>query len=168
MNSFYAAWYLIYTKPNHERKVHSYLIEREIKSLLPTRKAIKVWRDRKKYVEQPLFPSYVFVYLRDMQNYYEGIEAEGSLYYVKTGKEMARVDEAVVNNIMLVTQRAKELEVSASRFCPGRKFVISKGALTGLSCELVEFNNFKKVLVRVDFLQRNLLLALPDEYLIEL
>lgn len=166
MNTFRSGWYLIYTKPRHEKKVHAYLIEKNITSFLPVEKKLRTWRNRKKYIEEPLFPSYIFVYLTDMRNYYEGIETSGSLYYVRTGKEIARVNEAVVKNIKLATGHGEHLEVSTHSFETGQRLVINQGALTGLSCELIQFENEKKFLVRVDFLQRNILFTLPEEYLI--
>ena len=165
MNSFHEGWYLIYTRPRHEKKVHALLAERNINSFLPTNKKLRTWNDRKKYIDEPLFPSYVFVYLTDMQNYYSGIDTEGVLYYVRSGKEIARVNDSVINNIKLVVSQAEEINVSDSRFQPGRQMVISKGALTGLACEIVQFGQKHKLLVRVDLLQRNILMNLPTEYL---
>jgi transcriptional antiterminator RfaH len=165
MNTFNTGWYLIYTKPRHEKKVHTRLTELKINSYLPLTKKLRTWHDRKKYVDEPLFPSYIFIYLNDMQTYYEGMDTEGSLYYVRYGKEIARVQDSVVNNIKLVSGQAKDPEVSDALFQPGRQLVISKGALTGLSCEVVEYNSKQKLLVRVDLLQRNILLTLPEEHL---
>jgi transcriptional antiterminator RfaH len=165
MNTFLAGWYLIYTKPRHEKKVYTRLTEMNISSFLPLTKKLRTWHDRKKYVDEPLFPSYVFIYLNDLQNYYEGIDAEGSLYYVKIGKEIARVNETVIENIKLVTEHVRDFEVSNDRFQSGQKLVIRQGALTGLSCEVVQLNYKKKLLVRVDLLQRNILLTLPAEHL---
>jgi len=101
-----------------------------------------------------------------MQNYYDGVDAEGYLYFVRIGKALARVSETVVNNIKLATEHAKDIEVSDIRFRPGRKLVIAQGALTGLSCEVIQSDNRQKLLVRVDLLQRNIVLTLPEEYLI--
>jgi transcriptional antiterminator RfaH len=165
MKSFKEGWYLIYTKPRHEKKVHHRLTEMNISSFLPTKKKLHASRGRKSIVDYPLFPSYVFIYLNDMQNYYHGIDTEGSLYYVKTGETMARVQDAVVNNIRISVSQAKELEISETRFEPGRKLVINKGPLTGLTCEVVESGNREKLLVRVDLLQRNILLTLPEDNL---
>ncbi|HTI08482.1 MAG TPA: UpxY family transcription antiterminator [Puia sp.] len=168
MNNFHAGWYLIYTKPRHEKKVHTRLNEMQINSFLPLTKKLRTWHDRKKYIDEPLFPSYVFIYLNSLQNYYEGIDAEGSLYYVRTGKEIARIQDSVVNNIKLVAEHAKDPEISETRFQPGHKLVISKGALTGLACEVIESNSKQKLLVRVDLLQRNILITLPAEHLMSL
>lgn len=165
MDLFRAGWYLIYAKPRHEKKLHARLSEMNINSYLPTRKTLRTWHDRKKYIDEPLFPSYVFIYLKDMQSYYGGMAADGFLYYVKTGKEVARVSEAVVDNIKLIVEYGNDIEVSGERFLPGQRLVISQGALTGLSCEVVSFNSKQKLLVRLDLLKRNLLLTLPETYL---
>jgi transcriptional antiterminator RfaH len=165
MSIFRTGWYLIYTKPRHEKKVYTRLTEVKINSFLPTTKVLRSWHDRKKYVDEPLFPSYVFIYLDDMKAYYEGIDIEGSLYYVRTGKEIARVEDSVVNDIRLISDRSRDIVVSGDQIQAGQKMIISKGALTGLSCEVVEYNNKKMLMVRVDLLQRNVLVTLPAEYL---
>ncbi len=103
-----------------------------------------------------------------MKSYYAGMDAPGALYYIRSGKEIARVRESVINNIKLVAIQAKDFEVSDQQFLPGRKLVISKGALTGLSCEVVKVNNKQKLLVRVELLQRIMLLTLPPENLTEI
>jgi len=165
MNKFLVGWYLIYTKPRHEKKLQARLAELQINAFLPTKKTLRKWHDRNKYVDDPLFPSYVFVFLNDMKSYYDGMDAEGALYYVRTGKQIARVNESVVNSIMLATNKAKEIEVSDDYFQPGRRLVVSQGALAGLSCEVVEYNSKQKLLVRVELLQRNVLLTLPEAHL---
>jgi len=166
MDTFLPGWRLIYTKPRHEKKVHSHLAEIKVNSFLPTKKTLRTWHDRKKYIDEPLFPSYVFIYLNDMQNYYDGLDTEGFLYYVKLGKEIVRVNESVVDNIKLVTGQAKEIEVSDISFEPGQKLVIREGALTGLSCEVIQYNKKQKLLVRVELLKRSILLTVPEEHLI--
>ena len=166
MSTFCSGWYLIYTRPRHEKKVHARLEELQINSFLPTRKTLRRWHDRRKFVDEPLFPSYVFVYLNDMSNYYEGIDAEGAMYYVRSGKEIAQINESIIDNIRLAVSQDQDIEVSECRFQPGRRLVINKGALTGLSCEMVEFKGNHKLLVRVDLLQRNLLITLAENELL--
>ncbi len=165
MRMIAAGWYLIYTKPRHEKKVFTDLKQKNINSFLPTTKKLRVWSERKKYIDEPLFPSYVFVYLDNLQHYYTGKDAEGALYYVRKGKEIARVNDSIVNNIRLTTCESTEIEVLDMPFQPGRQLVISKGALTGLSCEVVQYKGKDKLLVRVDLLQRNILVTLSSEYL---
>ncbi|MBN2763945.1 MAG: hypothetical protein JXR41_12695, partial [Bacteroidales bacterium] len=58
-----------------------------------------------------------------------------------------------------------ELEISERHFEPGRQLVIDKGPFTGLCCEVVESANRLKLLVRIELLQRNILLTLPKDNL---
>jgi len=165
MKKFVAGWRLIYTRPNHERKVQSRLTEKKIECFLPTRKVLKEWHDRKKYVDEPLFPSYIFIYLNDMQDYYEGMNMDGCLYYVRSGKEIATVPDEIVNNIRLVNNESHDIQVTSDQYGVGRQLVINKGVLTGLACEVVKVNNKEMLLVRVDLLSRSLLVSMHAEHL---
>lgn len=166
MCAFQKGWYLIYTKPRHEKKINEYLAEKSITTFLPLNKKVREWNGRKKVVDEPLFPSYVFIYLNVFEEYYTGADAEGVLSYVKCGKEITRVNESVIDNLKIVSNNSKIVEVSYVRFQPGQKTIIKEGALTGLSCEIVRADNKQKLLVRVDLLQRNILLSIPEKHLV--
>jgi transcriptional antiterminator RfaH len=166
MNNFIPGWYLLYTKPRHEKKVSSQLDELKIRCFLPTKRVLRTWHDRKKYIDEPLFPSYVFIYLEGIYGYYEGKDVEGVLYFVRSGKEIIRVNETVVNNIQLIANKTYDVEVSFANFESGRQLVIREGPLAGLSCEVIRLNNQKKILVRVQLLSRNLLVSLSPEHLL--
>jgi transcriptional antiterminator RfaH len=166
MSNFNAGWYIIYTMPRHEKKVHTQLVEMKINSFFPTRKVLRSWHDRKKMIDSPLFPSYVFVYLSDQKNFYDVMEADGYLYYVKLGREIVKVNDSIINSIKMIVEMAKELEISADRFLPGRKLVISDGPLTGLYCEAIQYNGKQKLLVRIELLQRSIVATLPEEHLL--
>lgn len=56
-------WYAVYTKPRWEKKVDSLLKKNNITSYCPLNRVLRQWSDRKKIVFEPLFRSYVFVYL---------------------------------------------------------------------------------------------------------
>ncbi|WP_417939601.1 UpxY family transcription antiterminator [Flavobacterium sp. RS13.1] len=59
-------WYVVYTKPKWEKKVAEKLNELGIECYCPLVTQIKQWSDRKKKIEVPLFNSYVFVKLADI------------------------------------------------------------------------------------------------------
>src|SRR5215471_16109151 len=60
-------WYAAYTSPRHEKWVASQMSDRRIECFLPTYTSVRRWKDRRKQLELPLFPGYVFVHvaLRD-------------------------------------------------------------------------------------------------------
>jgi transcriptional antiterminator RfaH len=165
MDNFNIGWYVIYTRPNHEKKVTERLAELDIGFFLPTIQMLRVWRDRRKFVSRPLFPSYVFVYLKTKENYFQGLETESALYYLKCGKTNARINENVINDIRLFINAGNEIEVSTAYFRPGQQLVVRSGPLTGLDCEVIQHDGKQKVLVRVRLLQRALLMSVTPESL---
>jgi transcription antitermination factor NusG len=56
-----APWYAAYTSPRHEKYVAHQLSERQIGSFLPLYSSVRLWKDRRKRLDLPLFPCYVFV-----------------------------------------------------------------------------------------------------------
>ncbi len=54
-------WYALYVKSRHEFVVFNELREKKIEAFLPSVKKMSQWKDRKKLIEYPLFPGYVFV-----------------------------------------------------------------------------------------------------------
>ncbi|HEY6900803.1 MAG TPA: UpxY family transcription antiterminator [Puia sp.] len=54
-------WYAIYTNPRWEKKVSGLLVERGVETYCPLNRVRKKWSDRFKWVEEPLFKSYIFV-----------------------------------------------------------------------------------------------------------
>jgi len=60
-------WYAVYTKPRWEKKVHQLLIEKGVETYCPLNKVRRKWSDRMKAVHEPLFKSYVFVRIPDIE-----------------------------------------------------------------------------------------------------
>jgi len=58
-------WYIIYTKAKCEKKVGSLLTKKKIKNFYPIPFRQESRFRRRKLVNEPLFPSYVFVYIHE-------------------------------------------------------------------------------------------------------
>ena len=54
------SWYALYTRGRHEKRVDASLRDRGFEAYLPLVPRLRQWHDRKKLVEFPMFPSYVF------------------------------------------------------------------------------------------------------------
>ncbi|MCX6317025.1 MAG: UpxY family transcription antiterminator [Bacteroidetes bacterium] len=158
MSNFNEGWYLIYTRPRHEKKVAEQLAHVGLSYLLPMVKSLRTWSDRRKYMDTPLFPSYVFVQLSESDQYFTTLSMYGVLCYVRCGKEIARVEDAVMHNLQLISGSAESaVSVSADRFEPGEKVLVCEGPFAGFNCEVVRHHGKHKALVRMDIIQRNLL-----------
>jgi transcriptional antiterminator RfaH len=166
MESFKEGWYLIYTKPRHERRVAEQLQEKQINVFFPTMTRVKQWSDRKKVMQEPMFPSYVFVFLQDLKMHYYSLGTFGFLKYVKFGKDVARVPEKVIDSLKVLASHEQEVEVTETHIHAGQKVVVQKGPLTGLEGEVLKHNGKHKILVRVSLLMRNVLVDISPEHLL--
>jgi transcription termination/antitermination protein NusG len=60
MNAVTADWFALYVKSRHEFAVENELIAKGIEVFLPAVKKLRRWKDRKKLLDFPLFPGYLF------------------------------------------------------------------------------------------------------------
>ena len=60
-------WYAVYTKSRCEKKVSALLTKKKIENYCPLNRLLKQSPDRKKIVQEPLFTSYVFVHITEME-----------------------------------------------------------------------------------------------------
>jgi transcription antitermination factor NusG len=56
-------WYVAHTRSNHEKRVAEQLDRRAVEHFLPLYQSVRKWADRRKRLEIPLFPGYIFVRL---------------------------------------------------------------------------------------------------------
>jgi len=54
-------WYVLYTSPRFEKRVNEILKKNGVECYLPLHRCPRVWSDRVKLVDIPLFTSYIFV-----------------------------------------------------------------------------------------------------------
>ena len=157
MSNCFPAWSLLYTKPNHEKKLASQLAEKQRPYLMPTTRVAKTRHDRIKLIDMPLFPSYVFVQINSAADYYDCMELEGFCSYVKFGNQLAIVSPKVISEIDLIVKNGVNIEVTAANFQRGENIIITTGPLCGLSGEVMAYKGKERICVRVNLLNRVIL-----------
>ncbi|NCD71678.1 transcription termination/antitermination protein NusG [Mucilaginibacter agri] len=157
-------WYLIYTRPRHEKKVAEYLKILNLEYFLPTVRTLKVWASKKKYVNLPLFPSYIFIKLQGVEDYIETTHLPGVLYYIRTDNQIAEISESIVSKLKALSSKKlnEDFEVSSENFDQGMIADIDSGPLKGFPCEVIQYKGKYQMLVRVELLQRNIIVDLPS------
>jgi transcription antitermination factor NusG len=65
LNRAQLCWYAVYTRSNFEKRVAAELTAKHIENYLPVVQQLHQWKDRRKMVEVPVFPGYVFSRFRD-------------------------------------------------------------------------------------------------------
>lgn len=87
-------WYALYTNPRAEKKVRHALDAKGIENYLPLLKKRKKWSDRYKWVEEPLFASYIFVKI-DLENQHLTVlKLPHAVQFVSTEKIPAEISDA--------------------------------------------------------------------------
>lgn len=157
-------WYAIYTKSRAEKKTLTQLQQRGIEAYLPIQKKLRQWSDRKKWVELPLFNSYIFVKISEKE-YYDVLQTPGVVRYITFNGKAAKIRDEQIEFLKKLLGSEQELEISEHQFNVGAKVKVVVGVLHGMTGELVDVKNSKRFLVRFDQLGQSIILNIPTVYL---
>lgn len=157
-------WYALYTRPRAEKLVFGRLEEESIETFLPLQKTFRVWSDRKKLVEKPLLPSYIFV-KTIKKNFPKVYKIIGVVKFVSFEGKPVSIPQRQIDNLKLLINSNAEIEVSSEKFSPGDNVEVINGSLIGLTGELIRIGSKNRVVVRIDRLDQNLILKIPKAFL---
>ena len=130
-------WFALYTKSRWEKRAYQQLVEKGIETYLPLEKRLKQWSDRRKWVEEPLIRSYIFVKTteHDLQ---QALNTPGIVTVIRFSGRPAPVQEKEIALIRSVLSSEEEFEVTGDAFALGQKVCVDHGTLKGLEGELVQ------------------------------
>jgi transcription antitermination factor NusG len=157
-------WYALYTRPRAEKQVHLRIMEMDIETFLPLYKTIRMWSDRKKIVEKPLFSSYVFVKANHSQ-YHKVLKVAGAVKFISFEGKAVAIPEKQILNLKILIDSDFQIEVTGDRFEKGDNIEVTHGALVGLTGELIRIKRKNKVVVRIDRIDQNLIVDIPAAYI---
>lgn len=158
-------WYAVYTKSRHEKKVANFLSEKGIENFLPLQKTLKQWSDRKKWVEEPLIRSYIFVNISNDKEYLEVLKTDGAVCFITFSGKPAAIPDFQINNLKLMLKAEVDYEMSNQDFQIGDPVMVEVGSLAGLKGKLVEFQGKNKVQVEIDHISQSFLITIPQNFL---
>jgi transcriptional antiterminator RfaH len=139
------AWFVLYTKPQQEKKVAITLEKIGITSYCPCVVETKQWSDRIKKVETPLLKSYVLVQLEEKERA-RVFEVPGVVRYLFwLGKPAMVRDQEVATLRDWLNE--EEATVYATPWQLGAKIVLASGAFKGQEAMVQSVKNSKVELV---------------------
>ncbi len=157
-------WIAVYTRSRYEKKVADELLEKGITAYIPLMKTLRQWSDRKKWVEMPLFRSYVFVYI-EMPNIRKALEAKGAVYIVKFEGQPAIIPDRQIDNLRALLGSSLDFEISSDEFTVGEAVEVTHGPLFGFRGTVVEYKGKKRVVMRIEAVGQSLLLEISPAWL---
>ena len=142
-------WYAIYVKSKSEKKVASELSWMEIDNYLPLKKVLKQWSDRKKWVEEPLFKSYVFVHI-NQDEYYAVLKIQGAVKYITFEGKAVAIPFRQIEAIRYYLNEKSPENVDILSWERGQKVEVISGSMTGLVGTLVQFKGKHRLIIEIE------------------
>ena len=138
------------TRSRHESTVETVLQEKQITAYLPKCKVVRSWKGRKKTIELPLFPGYVFV--RPRIDQFEGIRyIRGSCGLVLADSKPGTLPDRDIEAVKRLVESGAELSVDPA-LVTGKRVKIVGGPFMGVEGILVLVSNQQHLVVNVDML----------------
>lgn len=157
-------WFAVYTKSRAEKKTYQSIVNNGIEAYLPLQKKLSQWSDRKKWVEVPLFNSYIFVYISEVERD-RVLQIPGVVKFVRFSGRDAIIREDQIEILKRLLSSGEDLEITDHNFSIGERVKVNAGILTGMTGELIQVRNSKMFVVRFDQLGKNAIINVPTVYL---
>jgi transcriptional antiterminator RfaH len=153
-------WFAIYTLPRAEKKVHAELVKKGISVYLPLWRTLRQWSDRKKWVEEPLFRSYLFVNISRDQ-YFDVLNTPGVVRYITFEGKAVSVPPQQIEAVRFFLSSDEPLPENFEQFLPGQSVEVIKGPLKGLFGELIQSAGKHKVKIEISAVGQSVYVTIP-------
>jgi len=155
-----AQWYAAFTRSNFEKRVASDLAGKGLTHFLPVVRETHQWKDRRKFVDVPVFPGYVFVHMTDSdQNRLRVLRSNGAVRILGSGGAIEPVPDGEIESIRMLLQSGVPF-VAHPFLREGTRVRVKRGALKDLEGALVRFKNDARLVVSVNLLAQSIALEI--------
>lgn len=160
--TYMKSWFVYYTYPKAEKFVCKQLVDAGFDVYLPLQEQIRQWHDRKKKLQIPIFPNYIFV-KADQGRIYEVLKFSRIIRCLKFNNKPSEVREDEIELIKKIENNYSNIILS-NKLEKGERITIKGGPLNGLK-GIVEGNkNDRKIIINIDSISYSLKVSLsPHE-----
>ena len=156
-------WIAVYTKSRHEKMVIQELEKINIEAYCPMFKERRQWSDRKRWVEFPLFRSYVFAKI-EMKNSLYILQTMGVHHIVKFQGNISIIPNEIIQNIKSMIYGGITVE-QVDYFVKGDEVIVVDGPLKGIEGIVVNIKNENKLVLKVSAIQQAIAVQIHPGYL---
>ena len=150
------SWFAIQTRPRYEKKVTAELQEKDIKVFLPLHSATHQWSDRRRVVDIPLFPGYVFVRIASFLNSRISVlRTNGVISFVGVRNTGIPIPDCEIEAVQAVLEGGFAF-ASYPYLRVGQRVCIRGGCLDGVSGVLEAVNGKQSLVISVNLIQRSI------------
>lgn len=129
-------WYVLTTRPRQEKQISKRLSANAIEHFLPLQRQLRCWHDRKKWVEIPLFNSYIFV--KTEEKYRSKVfQVEGLVKYVSIAGKICVLTEDEIERVRRLCSYIEPVNIEQGDFYSGEEVEIMEGHFIGMKGRLL-------------------------------
>ena len=157
-----APWFAIHVRSRHEKLVAASLSSQGIECFLPLYRSTRNWSDRRKEVDLPLFPSYVFSSF-DPRDHASILKSPGVVKVVSFGHELAPVEPSELTHVQTILNSGL-LILPWPSLAAGDRVYLEAGPLQGLEGVIVRTKGSLRLVVTVSLLQRSVSVEIDRDW----
>lgn len=143
-------WFALYTCANQERRVAAQLEVRGVEHFLPVYRSRRNWKDRRVFLDLPLFPGYVFACF-EWSERVRVLQARGVVRVVGSNGQPSPLAEGDMVALRAGVRGALRFEPHRY-LTAGTRVRILQGPLAGMTGILVRKKNSYRVILSVDLI----------------
>jgi transcription elongation factor/antiterminator RfaH len=147
-------WYAVYANVRHEKRVKEYLDGRMVECYLPTYRSVRRWQDRRKEVELPLFPGYLFVRI-PYRSRLQVLTAPGVVQIVTFDGKPAPIREDEIEALRQALSRNANCEPHPY-LKVGRRVRVRSGPLSGIEGILIRRKEGFRLVLSIELIMRSI------------
>ena len=147
------SWHAIYTRHQHEKAVADILSRKGFEIFLPQYTSTREWKDRRKEISLPLFPSYVFI-RGGLDGMLQIVMTPGVCWLVSLGERVAVIPQEEIDAVRRLIASSLRLEPHPFLKC-GDWVRIASGPLEGMEGILVRKKGAFRLVLSVEMLQKS-------------
>ena len=157
-------WYALRVKSRHEFVASEELTRKDIENFLPSVSRVRQWKDRKKAVNFPLFPGYLFVRLDPHPGaFLDVLKTRGCVSFVSLEPgQPTSVSLEEITSLRAMLTSGEQLDVFPA-FKEGQAVRVKHGPLGGIVGILAKREGRQMFLINIDILGRSVGLKISAE-----
>jgi transcription antitermination factor NusG len=154
-------WYAVQIRARHELQVGSALRSKGYETFVPAYKVIRRWSDRKKTVEQALFPTYAFCRF-DRKVKATIIATPGVIGIVGFGNGPTPISDSEIGSLKIVSQSG--VQCAPHPFVQvGQKVEVISGPLAGIKGIVVSAGRKNRIVISVELVHASAVVEVDED-----
>lgn len=162
-------WYAVYTRSRYEKRAQQFLRENQklqengTEVYLPLVKKWRIWSDRKKQVEMPLLPSYIFVRTNpeNPHTYFDILNTPGIVRFITFEGKPVAIPDWQIKILQRLNEQGIDMDCLNDSPPPGTPVKVTQGSMKGFTGEVVHVGKNKQLILRLDALDKCVTLKIP-------